>query len=505
MSNGGDVPFSPEIEQDILGSVLTQAMGGSEGAESWWRFIEERCGEAPSLFHSPSTYAIASSIHHAWLSGEPVTQASVIDRISDTVIENPKSAIFDLVRDASINSLESLEQSLEVLIEKRSLRNQLDILDKITGDLKSGRLSSKEIADKSAELAEPVSSHVELRTLGTVLDDLANNPSTPWAVSTGFASLDESIRDGYEPGHVYVIGGRTKEYKSTFLMNNIDTALLQGAVVVLVTLEVPEIDVLINLSAIRSHVPLNTISQVVKGRDTIEGGMSEEQQIDYRTALGELRESPLYVVEGNRLQNGYHGIASHVLAAKAAHEGQPLILFIDYIQRLAATVYDRKPQILASYAAGLKSFAHQQGIPVVVAAQTSDRTSSSGTMPDPSEITDSAQIAKEASAVIMVNPRSSLGVEDEMDRLDLWIALSRRGKRNQRLSLMLFDDVGLLDELDNTVVQAKSDEDLVREQDSVGPRMPAEPVAAPPSEGRRSRPKVARKVTDEERDAILDV
>lgn len=505
MSSSGEVPFSPEIEQDILGSVLTQAMGGSEGAETWWRFIEERCGEAPTLFHSPSTYAIASSIHYAWLSGEPVTQAAVIDRISDTVIENPKSAIFDLVRDASINSLEFLEQSLEVLIEKRSQREQLDILVRMTDDLKAGKMTSKEIADKSSDLTEPVSSRVELRTLATVLDDLENNPATPWVVSTGFEPLDEAMRDGYEPGHLYVVAGRTKEYKSTFLMNNIDAALLQGAVVVLVTLEVPEVDVLINLAAIRSHVPLNTISEAVKGRKTVEDAMSEEQQADYFTAIQEVRASPLYVVESDRLQNGFHGISSHLLAVKAAHEGQPVILFIDYIQRLAANVFDRKPQVLAAYAAGLKSLAAQQDIPVVVAAQTSDRNSNGGTMPDPSEITDSGQIAKEASAVIMVNPRSSLGVEDEMDRLDLWIALSRRGKRNQRLSLMLFDEIGLLDDLDNTVVESMSEEDLSREQALVAPKMPEEPIAAAASEPRRSRPKVTRRVTDAEKDAILDV
>src|SRR5699024_3340220 len=174
-----------------------------------------------------------------------------------------------------------------------------------------------------------------------------------------------------------------------------------GAVVLLVSLETLERDLIYKLIAANAFLDQKTCQKIRKGEVSLDS-LEEEDREEYESSLQFLKDAPLYTVFPRDLTDGYHTIAAMVASLRAKYgDSREIIVYIDYLQLLVNDKYNEYHE-LSQYTRDLKLMAMEMGLAIVYLSQLS-RDGADGGMPQVHHLRGSGTIEQDADVAIMLN------------------------------------------------------------------------------------------------------
>ncbi len=330
---------------------------------------------------------------------------------------------------------------IEKVREEHARHELIDLIGGITSDLRdempatdllarlhSGLLTAHSGAEGESELYE-ITSHWS-QTYGMVRDRAARAEELGTAgIPTGFDTLDLAT-GGIQPGHYWVIAGRTGKGKTWMMVRAAVTAMLMGFKVQYFSLEQGRHQIALRVHTFLSseagkEVFLHTDLQHAKGF----------RLVQYKKFLKNLKDE----VSGKFFINDTsRGLVSPLTIAAAIERVKPDIVFVDYLT-LMATPAGEDWQGVAKLSESIKRIAEQYQLPVVVAAQINRQ--GTGSEPPLSEhLSRSDAIGQDADAVVTLAQKS-------MSVTKMRLAKYRHGRDGQTWFCKFNPDSGELHEI----------------------------------------------------------
>lgn len=434
------VPASHQVEADVLGAVLA---ADKDEKISYWRTITMMGNDEPvKLFHNSKHQILAQSIQSLRERDMPLTDSSIIDMMvsngSEAIIDNASAFINSIMASSSISNINSLRESLTILVDKMKLRAIRDNLDDINKKISSDKYGPNEISNFVKDAATQNLTSTGIQTAGEMIHELLDdNGDSPWSVPTGIDKLDSYI-SGIEAGRVYVIAARPKIGKTTLATSITVNALEAGATIVSVSLELPKPEWSYRLLSttcfmhqsltkklIYSHQPREEIFRNSEYCEDVE----EDMDI-FESALEDLKKAPIYPLFPHDVPNGFQSIVAAVIEAKSKNPDKPLILVIDYLQLAVDDAYNQVAAI-SQWTRALKLLAMEESIGIILLSQL-NREGATGEMPTASQLRGSGSTEQDADVVILLNRKAAYNEENDWNEpehiIDIRIALSRVGQ-----------------------------------------------------------------------------
>lgn len=267
-------------------------------------------------------------------------------------------------------------------------------------------------------------------------------------ISTGFELIDART-GGFMPGQLWVPAARLGNGKSWFMLRAAAEAVMAGKRVHYWSMEMPRTQI-----DMRFHV---IISQLLDGNKSdlheSELRFGTASLTSYQQFLGRMRRK----VDGDFFVRAVKRGPSHPRnIAAAVEQGNPDIVFVDYLQLLEPDEQFRERgwQSVASISRSLKQIAMSYDIPVVAASQI-NRNGAGKRPPRAEDLSQADGIGQDADAVFTMKQHSRSVIEGHMAKL------RGGGSSGWATWFQFFPDVGEVEEITAAEAQELMDEDLV--------------------------------------------
>ena len=237
--------------------------------------------------------------------------------------------------------------------------------------------------------------------------DLTSGPVEP-VTRFGFSRIDDALT--IAGGKLIVIGSRPSVGKSSLLLHLALNAIDAGRRVLLVSLEMPETEVIGRMVSRKSGIPAGPISN---------RNLSDDE-------LGRVAES-FSLLPGDRFCIGTQAQTPRDVRREAlrmrANGGLDLIV-MDYLQLMTpGQKAGNRTEAVGIISRGLKLLAMELGVPVLTASQLS-RASERNDAPRLSDLRESGSIEQDADAVLLLHAPD----EKEKPTRQLILAKNRQGR-----------------------------------------------------------------------------
>ena len=262
-------------------------------------------------------------------------------------------------------------------------------------------------------------------------------------LTTGWSGLDGLLGD-LRPGSVTLIAARPSQGKSSLangLIRHHSVALRRPAL--LVTLEVPGIDVLRNIACAEARV---------NGHALVGGQLGDADYQDFTTAMEQVRQAPAHLIDRAVTAKRVRAITSRL----AKTHGLELVI-VDYLQLLTPTErrQDNREREVARMSAELKQAAMESGVAMVVLSQLNRAVETRNGPPVLSDLRDSGSLEQDADAVVLLSTTDDVRMSPagEVEKKRVEVAKNRNGPTGVthlafHKSWTRFDDLGGFDILD---------------------------------------------------------
>lgn len=214
-------------------------------------------------------------------------------------------------------------------------------------------------------------------------------------IPSGFQPLDE-LTDGFEPGKVYVVGGRPCMGREEFMLSMIINIILESKKhVLLFSTNNTKSDYVERLMSIHCDIPTMLLHQGVME-------MPEWERLD--KGVGELARAPLFIHDSLNLStNELVGTVRNCFKEERIH-----IIFIDCLQMIDFNNGEENTsERIAKVMFSLKQLACQANLPIVVGSMQSraieNREGIEGRRPQLTDLANSSYIEELADVVMMVH------------------------------------------------------------------------------------------------------
>lgn len=231
-------------------------------------------------------------------------------------------------------------------------------------------------------------------------------------VATGFIDLD-AITRGLQPGTLVVLGARPGMGKTSLAMNIASHAALDGLVVGVDSLEMPNEELFIRQIAARARLDSHSLQG---------GYLSDRDWTRVAEAVNGIAASSMFVDETPGITA--FEVRSRARRLKAEH-GLDLLV-VDYLQLMGTTSnrHDTRALEIGAITGALKGLAKELKIPILLLSQLSRDQEKRGNRPKLSDLRDSGSIEQDADIVLFL-----YRAEDAADGVtDLIVAKHRNGQ-----------------------------------------------------------------------------
>lgn len=400
------LPLEVESEKLILGSVLRNAdkyfplaaasLAAADFAINAHRMIWARIVELRETGQSLDYVSVYSALR-AREEDEAVGGLTFLTSLTSDLPEIlALSAHVRRVKDASVrrDAVYAMQFYIEALCRP-------------DGDIATVEAAQRRL---SALTAEAMPSRT-LRSLNEIIfdeDGSARNFLYPQhsagGIETPWAGLNHLV-GGFRPGQLIILAARPAVGKSTAAASMAVHAAESGVGTVLVSLEMPAVDIVRRLVAARANVPLTPWMR----------GQIEPGQIK---AIAEgaqsLRGLPLYLDDAATCTVP----ALEALIVRRRQAVDVGLAVVDYLQLLTgpqSREYSRNNEVDA-VARGLKTLAMRLDIPIIALSQLSRESERQGRRPRMSDLRDSGGIEQHANKVMFLHPVADGRVELILDK-----------------------------------------------------------------------------------------
>lgn len=393
-------PHSIESEQSILGALLldNSALDRISGLVSQDDFYREDHRQIFGVMVGMIT------------SGEHADVVTVLDKLEANGIAEKVGGIAYLGEMANATPSTANVAGYARAVRERAVSrrlmaagDQIAMLATSHGMTMAERIDAAQAAVMAVASEDEAQDLVGMPELTKILtEDLharASRDSNITGLETGFADFDAML-GGLQASDLIIVAGRPGMGKSTFSMNVAANASSKGHPGLVVSLEMPLVQLGHRMCADIASIPLNKI----RG-----GKMSDEEWSEVSAAMAKIKRMPMMLKDASSPDV----LAVRAMARKAKRAlGGLAYVVIDYLQLMSGHGNNRAEEI-GGISRGLKSLAKELGCPVIALSQLNrELEKRPNKRPVMSDIRESGSVEQDADVIVFVyrdevyNPQS---------------------------------------------------------------------------------------------------
>jgi replicative DNA helicase len=313
-----------------------------------------------------------------------------------------------------------------IVRNKAILRRLIQITTEVAQRAYEAREESQDLLDdaersifeiaRKGEVSEPKTMGELLSTTFERIDKLKSQEGGTTGVPTGFVDLDD-LTAGLQPGELIIVAARPSMGKTTFAMNLMERASVQGYPCAFFSCEMTSQQVVLNLLCCRAQVDAHKLRR---------GFITQEEYSRLQEKGAELYDQRLLIDDTSNL-------SVSALRAKARRLKQRhgiKIVLIDYLQLMSVGGrIESRQQEISVISRSLKALAKELEVPVVALSQLNRGVESREShRPRMSDLRESGAIEQDADVIAMLH-REDYYKETEENRglAELIVAKQRNG------------------------------------------------------------------------------
>ena len=227
-------------------------------------------------------------------------------------------------------------------------------------------------------------------TMEYIKEMKARGNSVLVGVDTGFAELNK-MTTGFGKGDLVIIAARPAMGKTSFVLNTVNSLIMQGKGVAFFSLEMPAEQLMLRLLSIQTSIPLQKLRV---------GDMNDDQWSRLNGAIDKMNSAKLFVDDQGSIN--INQLRSKLRKLKNQHP-EIEIAVIDYLQIMQGVgTQDRHLQV-SEISRGLKMLARELEMPIVALSQLNRGLESrNDKRPMLSDIRESGSIEQDADIILFV-------------------------------------------------------------------------------------------------------
>ena len=209
-------------------------------------------------------------------------------------------------------------------------------------------------------------------------------------VDTGYHELNK-MTTGFGKGDLVIIAARPAMGKTSFILNTVNSLIMQGKGVAFFSLEMPAEQLMLRLLSIQTSIPLQKLRV---------GDMNDDQWSSLNGAVDKMNDAKLYVDDQGSLN--INQLRSKLRKLKNQHP-EIEIAVIDYLQIMSGVGNQDRHLQVSEMSRGLKMLARELSMPIVALSQLNRGVESrNDKRPMLSDIRESGSIEQDADIILFV-------------------------------------------------------------------------------------------------------
>jgi len=227
-------------------------------------------------------------------------------------------------------------------------------------------------------------------TMEYIKEMKARGNSVLVGVDTGFAELNK-MTTGFGKGDLVIIAARPAMGKTSFVLNTVNSLIMQGKGVAFFSLEMPAEQLMLRLLSIQTSIPLQKLRV---------GDMNDDQWSSLNGAIDRMNSAKLFVDDQGSIN--INQLRSKLRKLKNQHP-EIEIAVIDYLQIMQGVGNQDRHLQVSEISRGLKMLARELEMPVVALSQLNRGLESrNDKRPMLSDIRESGSIEQDADIILFV-------------------------------------------------------------------------------------------------------
>jgi len=227
-------------------------------------------------------------------------------------------------------------------------------------------------------------------TMEYIKEMKARGNSVLVGVDTGFAELNK-MTTGFGKGDLVIIAARPAMGKTSFILNTVNSLILQGKGVAFFSLEMPAEQLMLRLLSIQTSIPLQKLRV---------GDMNDDEWSNLNGAVDRMNSAKLYVDDQGSIN--INQLRSKLRKLKNQHP-EIEIAVIDYLQIMSGVGNQDRHLQVSEMSRGLKMLARELEMPIVALSQLNRGLESrNDKRPMLSDIRESGSIEQDADIILFV-------------------------------------------------------------------------------------------------------
>lgn len=421
MENTNEIPHNLEAEQSLLGCIMID----NEIA------ADILGGLCENDFYVDSHKYIINAIKAVYNTRKAIDLVTVSDKLeADGQLENIGGITYITELIQITPSAANYQYYLEIVkrdsTNRKLIRAAREIIQYAGGSPEDG-LQFAESKIYGISTAQNTSTAIDVSEVGfyDILDKfnaLQNNKDACHGVMTGFFRLDK-LTNGLQKSDLIVLAARPGMGKTSFAMNIVEHAALDGNVCAVFSLEMPEIQIRTRLICANAGVSMSAaLAGKLENKDWRRLGVASKRLKKAITIIDSARITPAEIL-------------SQCRRIKAKNDGRLDLVMIDYIQLMHSGNKNDENRTLevANITRELKIIAKELQVPIIALSQL--RRLKDGEKSSLSDLRESGAIEQDADIVMFIDRLDVNAPEDEIIRkgivkgaAELRIAKHRNGE-----------------------------------------------------------------------------
>lgn len=227
-------------------------------------------------------------------------------------------------------------------------------------------------------------------TMEYIKEMKARGNSVLVGVDTGFKELNK-MTTGFGKGDLVIIAARPAMGKTSFILNTVNSLILQGKGVAFFSLEMPAEQLMLRLLSIQTSIPLQKLRV---------GDMNDDQWSNLNGAIDRMNSAKLFVDDQGSIN--INQLRSKLRKLKNQHP-EIEIAVIDYLQIMQGIGNQDRHLQVSEISRGLKMLARELEMPIVALSQLNRGLESrNDKRPMLSDIRESGSIEQDADIILFV-------------------------------------------------------------------------------------------------------
>lgn len=391
-------PHAVETEKSLLGAILLDGQ--------CYGLIKDLIH--PESFYRPNHGLIFSAMQEVYKKSTSDTIAIDITTVAEQLQADQKlqdiggqGYLIELGETSPSSA--NVEYYAKVVAEKKTLRDIQRLGAKTNVSAGSIETRPEELLSELKGEISKIESRVSGKKVKTVadstvfinetIDEKIKSGKKLQGIATGLESLDKYIK-GWKRGCYHVVGARQGTGKTTLVWNSLRFSAEQGVPSALLSLEMPELQLLNKSVSDMTGIPLSFIEDYPEK-------LSERSREKINIAIARLKEIPLYIDSSKdiHLSTNIFKSINHLVREKGVQ-----IIAIDHVSRITNGTekrYGKKHEFYVDFSHEIDKLAEELNFALILISQINPPVNRTNPRPIAQDIRETQAIQDDADIIIL--------------------------------------------------------------------------------------------------------